>query len=281
MKARPRGHYSFKAGEVVYVYRALWRKKPRTHIPQRGAGLGRRATRVGPGHVLAMEGSIVGINMFGEFWRAAAEQVRGATNMEQLGAEIINEECEEMQERLKRSSHRAGYRDITGESMPDMEDEVYADDEVAAEGEARGHFRARMEAAEVAGAVDESYSLSVAGEELPVAEGELGKGGPPIPEELVEEPASTGPAPTEVEPELELLPDPVQEEMMMRSVEQNEILDGMQPLDYEALRNQVRAGWRRRGETPYFNEVEVFFEAEPGEEAHAKKAKREEPTKDY
>ena len=55
----------------------------------------------------------------------------------------------------------------------------------------------------------------------------------------------------------------------------------MQPLDYEALRNQVRAGWRRRGETPYFNEVEVFFEVELGEEAHAKKAKREELTKDY
>ena len=55
--------------------------------------------------------------------------------MEQLGAEIINEEFEEMQERLKRSLHRAGYRDIRGESMPDMEDEVYADDEVAAEGQ--------------------------------------------------------------------------------------------------------------------------------------------------
>eukprot|EP00435_Cladocopium_sp_Y103_P071135 s185_g36.t2 len=278
LKARPRGHYTFKAGDVVYVYRALWRKKSvRGHLPQRGAGIGRRATWIGPGHVLAMEGSIVWINMFGELWRAAVEQVRGATNMERLGAEMINEACEEMQERLKRSSHRAGYRDITGEPLPEMEDAVEAEDEVAVEGELRGMPRARLVPTDGANipaeAAETTYSPSVAGEELPVAEAE--QGGPPVPEGSIDGPSSIGAAPTELEPELECLPDPLQEETMMRSVERNESLDGVPPPSYDALRHQVRATWRRREEAPYFNEIEVFFEAEEVPEAI------EEPTKDY
>ena len=53
--------------------------------------------------------------MYGELWRAAVEQVRTATTEEQMGIEVITEEFSEMQERLKRGSHRAGYRDVTEE----------------------------------------------------------------------------------------------------------------------------------------------------------------------
>ena len=88
----------------------------------RGHGLGRKATWVGPGHVLVPEGSVVWINMFGELWRASIEQAREATTMEKLGVEMVAEGFQEMQERLKRSSHKAGYRDVTQdtEELEDM-----------------------------------------------------------------------------------------------------------------------------------------------------------------
>ena len=60
LKARSRLQRFFKAGDVVYVFRAL-RKKKLVHgesRSSRGAGVGRKATWVGPGHVLAMEGSV-------------------------------------------------------------------------------------------------------------------------------------------------------------------------------------------------------------------------------
>ena len=86
LKARSRPQRVFKTGDVVYVFRAL-RKKKSVHGQQaaRGHGMGRKATWVGPGHVLALEGSVVWINMFGELWRASVEQTREATTMEKLG----------------------------------------------------------------------------------------------------------------------------------------------------------------------------------------------------
>lgn len=123
LKARSRIQRIFKAGDVVYVYRALRRKKSvRGLSAARGHGLGRKATWVGPGHVLVPEGSVVWINMFGELWRASIEQTREATTMEKLGVEMVAEGFQEMQERLKRSSHKAGYRDVTQdtEELEDM-----------------------------------------------------------------------------------------------------------------------------------------------------------------
>ena len=136
LKARSRPQRVFKTGDVVYVFRAL-RKKKSVHGQQaaRGHGMGRKATWVGPGHVLALEGSVVWINMFGELWRASVEQTREATTMEKLGVEMVAEGFQEMQERLKRSSHRAGYRDVTR----DMEEF-----DVEEEGEQRGQPRVRF-----------------------------------------------------------------------------------------------------------------------------------------
>lgn len=93
--ARSRVQRIFKAGDVVYVYRALRRKKSvRGLSAARGHGLGRKATWVGPGHVLVPEGSVVWINMFGELWRASIEQAREATTVEKLGVEMVAEGLE-------------------------------------------------------------------------------------------------------------------------------------------------------------------------------------------
>ncbi len=58
LKARPRIQRTFQAGDLVYVFRSLRKRKSvRGHQPaQRGLGLGRKATWVGPGAVLATEG---------------------------------------------------------------------------------------------------------------------------------------------------------------------------------------------------------------------------------
>ena len=79
LKARPRIQRTFKVGEAVYVYRVLRKKKSvQGHESgERGHGVGQKASWIGPGFVLAMEGSIVWLNMYGELWRAAVEQVRG------------------------------------------------------------------------------------------------------------------------------------------------------------------------------------------------------------
>lgn len=85
LKARSRLQRVFKAGDVVYVYRVLRRRKTvRGHEAgaARGYGVGQRPSWVGPGHVLAMEGSVVWVNMFGELWRASVEQTRDATTEE-------------------------------------------------------------------------------------------------------------------------------------------------------------------------------------------------------
>ena len=47
--------------------------------------------------------------------------MRHATSNEPLGVEIILEQCEEMQERLKKNSRRAGYRNIITEPWPEAE----------------------------------------------------------------------------------------------------------------------------------------------------------------
>ena len=61
---------------LVYVYRTLRRKKALRHgAAARSSPL--KAKWVGPGQVLATEGSVVWINMLGELWRAAIEPSAG------------------------------------------------------------------------------------------------------------------------------------------------------------------------------------------------------------
>ena len=273
LKARPRVTRAFKTGEVVYVFRSLRKKKTVRGDQQaaRGDGLGRKATWVGPGHVLAVEGSVVWINMFGELWRAASEQVRGATSMEKLGVEIISDEFEEMQERLKRSSHRAGFRDVTREPLPEIADvevpaieapDLELADEVDAEGVARGLPRARMEAEEE----EDDYEPSILeGAELErqLQERRESREARQVSERT--EPEGEIPVNSPAHGAVEEAPEVPSEEVceqMVRSFEENRRLDGLPPGHYDASRRAVRAAWRNRVEQPYFNEMEVFFEGE-------------------
>eukprot|EP00435_Cladocopium_sp_Y103_P059905 s740_g21.t1 len=287
LKARPRVQQTYKAGDLVYVFRVLRRQKALRHGegPRRGQP---KSKWVGPGKVLAVEGAVVWINMLGELWRAAVEQVRSATTEEKMGAEVISEECEEMQERLKRSSHRAGYRDITGQPFPGDEENEGSEDPVRAEGEQRGQPRARLTV--------ESASGQVAGERIA-----------PAPAVRIEEEERVGrhtSDPTEFEPEGEasarhtaqptpalgpMLEDPGGpaitddlEDSLDREIEraavatvaQNQRMDGIPERGYSALRRDVRGQWRRSSENPYFSEF--FFTGDDCKEPEA-----EEPTKDY
>ena len=160
LRARTRAQRIFKSGDVVYVFRALRKKKKKkihgAPAAERGPGMGRRPLWIGPGHVLAMEGSVVWINMFGELWKAAVEQVREATTVEKLGVEVVAEDFSEMQERLKRSSRRAGFRDVTADA-----EELQEEDAVEKEGEEQGRPRVRFEQPQV----EEGYSPSLGSEE--------------------------------------------------------------------------------------------------------------------
>ena len=270
LKARPRVQLSFDAGEVVYVYRVLRRQKTVHGAPRatRGPGMGRKATWVGPGYVLATEGSVIWVNMMGELWKAAAEQVRKATTSEKMGVEIANESVPEMQERLKRSSYRAGFRDITKEEFPELEEseemrEGSGDgDEVAQEGRDRGMPRPRVEEAQGQGAAEAEEST----EETEDSTEE---------EETMMQPQDTG----QTEPEGETGPNlgglggvpHVSEEerqavqQIMDTVEHNQRLDGVPQIPAKSF-EAVRAKWRQRMEKPYFAEFSVFFEDEEDDE---------------
>ena len=78
VKARPRLQRVFKVGDLVYVYRVLRQKKKVHGAVQkvRGTGPGRKATWVGPGHVLAIGGSS-GLDQ--HVWRAL-ESISGANS---------------------------------------------------------------------------------------------------------------------------------------------------------------------------------------------------------
>ncbi len=267
LKARPRAQRFFKPGDVVYVFRAL-RKRKTIHggAAVRGGGMGRKATWVGPGHVLAMEGSVVWINMLGELWRAAVEQVRMASSTEKLGSELIAEHCEEMQERLKRSAHRSGYRDISKEEWPEFEDsdEKAVEGEVEQEGEERGRPRVRFEE---------------------VGEGEVGdEYVPTTPEREESLSVQTLVEPEEETPVMEenILDEAVSEldEQRMRDmaqvVEANDRKDGVKR-NYEAIRGQVSQHWRRRLEAPYFTEMEFFL----GNTEETAEVEAKDPDRDY
>ncbi len=288
LKARPRIQRVFKTGEVVYVFRVLRKKKSvRGHEGPvaRGAGVRQKATWVGPGHVLAMEGSVVWVNMFGELWRASVEQTREATTDEKLGVEVVAEDFSEMQERLRRGSHRAGYRDVSKdipEDAKNLSQEEERVDEVRQEGEERGRPRARLspEIAEIEEDDSDGGNSYV----------------PTSPEESVDgvsggvrTPARRASHATVAEPEAEVIEHNVATEAEMideeaeraaredveESTVQSATLDGLRP-NYEAVRQGARARWHRRADAPYF--AEFFFQ---NEDEGGREEEVEEPRQDY
>ena len=293
LKARSRLQRVFKAGDVVYVYRVLRKRKTiRGHEAgaARGYGVGQRASWVGPGHVLAMEGSVVWVNMFGELWRASVEQTRDATTEERLGVEVVAEDFSEMQERLKRGSHRAGYRDVTADTPVEEVEEarvreeeeaeaerVREEDEVRQEGEERGRPRARFER-EPGGEFSEDENSG--GPTPSTPNGEIIGQPRRLSRLSVAEPEAEVIEPSVADEQQSM--EQVAEEMAHQSMEEstaaNQVLDGVRA-DYDAIRRNTSARWERRHETPYF--TEYFFQVE-GENAEDEDRKEVgEPKQDY
>eukprot|EP00435_Cladocopium_sp_Y103_P057754 s1878_g20.t1 len=122
LNARGRTVEEFKPGDYVYVYRI---HKPRK---RRYGGLPERDTArnkpcwVGPGTVVMVDGANLWISVWGELWKAAKEQCRLATTSEKDGIELIVKECQELIDEYKKASKKAGYKDITDEPYPEIED---------------------------------------------------------------------------------------------------------------------------------------------------------------
>lgn len=240
-----------------------------------------------------MEGSVVWVNMFGELWRASVEQTREATTTEKLGVEVIAEDYSQMQERLRRGSHRAGFRDVTSEGPED------AGNEVDEEGRERGRPRVRFAGEPAESESDGGYSPSLApadaaaasdqaADSLAVNEPDGGAVGV-IPRRaeaigsrlsLVAEPEAELQEPNAEDERQEMskiehLGEQVAQDDMASSVAENENLDGV-PQAYEAVRRSVQR-WRRRHETPYFAE---FFFQEDDDDQRARNEPSE-PKQDY
>ena len=195
-----------------------------------------------------------------------------------------------MQERLKRSSHRAGYRDVTNEPFPELEGEQpERRDEVEEEGEDRGRPRPRLEDAGVGPAlVDGETELEEqterTGEEIATERERAGRHGSrqTVAEPDGEAPGESTPAAAASSAATPFQPPPTEltEEMaqqMVRSAAEMRRLDGLPEMSFDALRDQVKdVQWRRSFARPYFCEFEVFFQGEEAQEEQ-----EEEPTKDY
>lgn len=113
--ARSRPSITFNVGDVVYVYRVP--------LSRRGDREGRRPKWVDPGTVLMLEGANVWLNMRGELWKCAREQVRRATSEEQQAADMLREEFAELKEQLRRRGSKRSFQDITGWGIPPAEDD--------------------------------------------------------------------------------------------------------------------------------------------------------------
>ena len=85
LRARHRTPQTFVEGQLVFV----WRQ------PKVGPGRWH-----GPGVIVLPTSGGAWINMRGSLWRVANEQMRGATNEESLGAEIVNQYLSAMRAEL-------------------------------------------------------------------------------------------------------------------------------------------------------------------------------------
>ena len=123
LHGRPRVSPSFEAGDYVYVHRVPKARKLRGGQVEKFEVGAARPMWVGPGTIVLVEDNNLWISMMGELWKAAKEQCRQATSEEKRGVEAVMHECKELVEVYKRGNSRAGYKDITLEEWPELEDE--------------------------------------------------------------------------------------------------------------------------------------------------------------
>jgi hypothetical protein len=103
LRARHRTPQVFTEGQLVFVWR-----QPRV-------GPGRWH---GPGVIVMPTAGGAWVNMRGALWRVSNEQMRGATNEESLGAELVNRYLSEFRIELQKNRGPRRYVDVTTEGQP-------------------------------------------------------------------------------------------------------------------------------------------------------------------
>ena len=122
LHGRSRTWQNYEAGDLVYVYRVPRARKTKSGAKEMYELATNKATWVGPGTVIVPDGANLWIAMMGELWKVAREQCRKATSDEKQGVEMVMQECHDLIQEFKKSSKRSGYKDITEEAFPPMED---------------------------------------------------------------------------------------------------------------------------------------------------------------
>ena len=116
--ARGRGTQEFKIGDVIYVFRVpLQRKRTKSEIDFEDKE-GRRATWVGPGVVVMVEGANAWLSIRGELWKCALEQLRHATPEEKEARSLLEEDFEDLRVEMTRKASKRGFKDITQWERP-------------------------------------------------------------------------------------------------------------------------------------------------------------------
>ena len=103
--ARHRIAHNFSEGQLVFV----WRQ------PRVGPG-----KWIGPGLIILPTAGGCWVNMRGSLWRCSNEQLRPATNDENLGAELVNRYLGEMRWDLQRNKGPKKFVDVRAEGIPDF-----------------------------------------------------------------------------------------------------------------------------------------------------------------
>ena len=103
LRARHRTPQTFTEGQLVFVWRQPRVSSGRWH---------------GPGVVILPTAGGAWINMRGSLWRVANEQMRGATQDESLGAEIVNKYLSEFKTDLMKTRGVRRYVDVSAEGPP-------------------------------------------------------------------------------------------------------------------------------------------------------------------
>ena len=171
--ARGRGSQEFKIGDVIYVYRVpLQRKRMKSEVDFEDRE-GRRATWVGPGVVVMVEGANAWLSIRGELWKCALEQLRHATPEEKEARSLLEGDFEELRVEMTRKASKRGFKDITQwDRPPPMVDE---DDELPIRPHQRPRLGTEMEPEEEAGRESEYTPTNPAinEEEAPLTEPEI------------------------------------------------------------------------------------------------------------
>ena len=144
LRARHRTVENVTEGQLVYVYRQ----------PKVGRGW-----YVGPGVVILPTSGGAWVNMKGSLWRCANEQMRSATNEENMGIEVVSRYLGNLRENLQTTRGARKYLDVTREGAPRFHEGDDADEEALEEGDDVLPGPEEATASAAAAAMEEQFRL--------------------------------------------------------------------------------------------------------------------------